>query len=57
MHHSGHLTTKFLIDPMKPPQSRDVDLIHLKHCLHNSLRLLGILVLQHFAQNGGNNLP
>src|SRR5712671_4012585 len=35
----------------------DVDLAHLEHRFHHSLRLLGILVGKHVRQRGGNDLP
>src|SRR5215203_6052178 len=39
------------------PQSHYVELTHLKQRLHDSVRFLSILVLQHLAQNDGNDLP
>lgn len=38
-------------------QCPDIDLRHLKHCFHDSLRSLRIPVLQHPAQDSGNDLP
>src|SRR5207245_1816257 len=39
------------------PQLGDVDLFHLQHRRHDPLRLLGVFVLQHLAQDRGNHLP
>src|SRR5213593_2084197 len=38
-------------------QSCDLNLLHLKHCLHDALRFFGIAVAQHFFQGGGDDLP
>jgi hypothetical protein len=38
-------------------QKLDVELVHLEHGLHDSCRFLGILVLQHCAQDCGDDLP
>ena len=38
-------------------QSRNVDLAHLQHGLHDPVRFRVILILQHFAQNRRDNLP
>ena len=34
-----------------------VNLVHLKHCLHDPVCFLSIFVLQHFAQRRRNDLP
>ncbi len=38
-------------------QTRNVELDHLQEGLHHTVRFLGVLVLQHLGQQGGNDLP
>src|SRR5438552_10163442 len=38
-------------------QSFDADLPHLEHRRHDAFRFFGVLVLQHLAQDGRNDLP
>lgn len=47
----------FLRAVVRPLQSGNVNLAHLKHCLHNPSCFLRIGVAQQFAQRGGDDLP
>src|SRR5437879_5431697 len=49
--------SELLSGGLRPFQGCDVDLPHLKHCLHDTSGLLGILILQHLGQDLRNDLP
>lgn len=49
------VTELFLV--VRALQAGKVNLVHLKHGLHDSLRFFAIFVAQHFAQSRGNDLP
>lgn len=46
-----------LFSVISPLQAGDIDFVHLQDGLHDALRFFGILLLQHLAESGGDDLP
>ena len=53
----GGLASRILMLLVGLFQFLDVDLVHLKHGLHDALGFLRVFVAQHFTKSGGDDLP
>jgi hypothetical protein len=52
--HNGRIESFLSVSGL---QFLDVDLMHLKHCFHDSFGLFGILIVQHVDQHSWGDLP